>query len=70
LVEHVIIAPVYAAGEQPIEGAGADDLVAGIKACGHHSVALMETPEALAGVVEARAKPGDFGTCLGAGTIK
>jgi UDP-N-acetylmuramate--alanine ligase len=67
--DHVIIAPVYAAGEQPIEGAGADDLVAGIKARGHRSVALMETPEALAGMVKARAKPGDFVICLGAGTI-
>ncbi len=67
--DHVIIAPVYAAGEQPIEGADADDLVAGIKARGHRSVALMETPEALAGMVKARAKPGDFVILLGAGTI-
>jgi UDP-N-acetylmuramate--alanine ligase len=67
--DHVLIAPVYAAGEQPIEGAGADDLVAGIKARGHRSVQALPGPEALAGMVKALAKPGDFVICLGAGTI-
>jgi UDP-N-acetylmuramate--alanine ligase len=67
--DHVIIAPVYAAGEQPIEGASADDLVAGIKARGHRSVQALPGPEALAGMVKAQARPGDFVICLGAGTI-
>jgi UDP-N-acetylmuramate--alanine ligase len=67
--DHVLISPVYAAGEQPIEGASADDLVAGIKARGHRSVQIMEAPEKLAGMVKALAKPGDFVICLGAGTI-
>jgi UDP-N-acetylmuramate--alanine ligase len=67
--DHVIIAPVYAAGEQPIEGATADDLVAGIKARGHRSVQPLPGPEALAGMVRTLAKPGDFVICLGAGTI-
>jgi UDP-N-acetylmuramate--alanine ligase len=67
--DHVIIAPVYAAGEQPIEGATADDLVTGIKARGHRSVQALPGPEAIAGMVKALAKPGDFVICLGAGTI-
>jgi UDP-N-acetylmuramate--alanine ligase len=67
--DHVIIAPVYAAGEQPIEGATADDLVTGIKARGHRSVQALPGSEALAGMVKALAKPGDFVICLGAGTI-
>jgi UDP-N-acetylmuramate--alanine ligase len=67
--DHVIIAPVYAAGEQPIEGASADDLVTGIKARGHRSVQSLEGPEKLAGMVKALAKPGDYVICLGAGTI-
>ncbi len=67
--DHVIIAPVYAAGEQPIEGASAEDLVQGIKARGHRSVTLMEGPEKLADLVRARAKPGDYVIFLGAGTI-
>jgi UDP-N-acetylmuramate--alanine ligase len=67
--DHVIIAPVYAAGEQPIEGASADDLVTGIKARGHRSVQALEAPEKLAGMVKTLAKPGDYVICLGAGTI-
>jgi UDP-N-acetylmuramate--alanine ligase len=67
--DHVIITPVYAAGEQPIEGASSEDLVAGIKARGHRSVQAMASPDKLAGMVKALAKPGDFVICLGAGTI-
>ncbi len=67
--DHVLVAPVYAAGEQPIEGATADDLVAGVKARGHRSAQLMPGPEKLAGMVKALAKPGDYVICLGAGTI-
>ncbi|MGL4634941.1 MAG: UDP-N-acetylmuramate--L-alanine ligase [Beijerinckiaceae bacterium] len=67
--DHVIITPVYAAGEQAIEGASADDLVAGIKARGHRSVQVMESPDKLAGMVKGLAKAGDFVICLGAGTI-
>jgi UDP-N-acetylmuramate--alanine ligase len=65
----VIVAPVYAAGEQPIEGASRDDLVSGIKARGHRSAQGMDAPEQLAGMVRALAKPGDYVICLGAGTI-
>jgi UDP-N-acetylmuramate--alanine ligase len=67
--DHVIIAPVYAAGEQPIAGATGEDLVDGIRARGHRSVQALPGPEALAGMVKALAKPGDFVICLGAGTI-
>jgi UDP-N-acetylmuramate--alanine ligase len=67
--DHVLIAPVYAAGEQPIDGASADDLVAGIKARGHRSVQALPAPEMLARMVNDLAKPGDFVICLGAGTI-
>ncbi|MGL4239859.1 MAG: UDP-N-acetylmuramate--L-alanine ligase [Beijerinckiaceae bacterium] len=67
--DHVIVAPVYAAGEQPIEGASADDLVSEIRARGHRSVQALEGPEKLAGMVKALAKPGDYVICLGAGTI-
>jgi UDP-N-acetylmuramate--alanine ligase len=67
--DHVIIAPVYAAGEQPVEGADRDSLVAGIRARGHRSAQALEAPEHLAGMVKALAKPGDVVICLGAGTI-
>jgi UDP-N-acetylmuramate--alanine ligase len=65
----VIITPVYAAGETPIEGASQEDLVFGIKARGHRSVQAMQSPDQLAGMVKALARPGDFVMCLGAGTI-
>ncbi|MBS7697914.1 MULTISPECIES: UDP-N-acetylmuramate--L-alanine ligase [unclassified Chelatococcus] len=65
----VIVAPVYAAGEQPIPGADRDSLVAGMKARGHRNVLALPEPAALAGMVRELAKPGDYVVCLGAGTI-
>ncbi len=67
--DHVIVAPVYAAGEAPIAGADAEHLVQGLRARGHRSVVGMAGPEALAALVAERAKPGDYVICLGAGTI-
>lgn len=67
--DHVLIAPVYSAGETPIEGVDRDSLVAGIRARGHRSAQALEGPEALSGMVRTLAKPGDYVICLGAGTI-
>ncbi|MFD1332822.1 UDP-N-acetylmuramate--L-alanine ligase [Methylopila musalis] len=64
----VIVADVYAAGEQPIEGSDRDGLVAGLRAKGHRHVVPLEGPQALAGVVASIAKPGDYVILLGAGT--
>jgi UDP-N-acetylmuramate--alanine ligase len=65
----VIVAPIYAAGEQPIEGASRDDLVAGIKAAGHRNVQALDSKAALARLVGGLAKDGDYVVCLGAGDI-
>ncbi len=65
----VIVAPIYAAGENPIEGASRDDLIAGIKARGHRVVVGMNTPEDLPSLVRQYAQNGDYVICLGAGTI-
>ena len=65
----VIVADVYAAGEQPIAGIDRDHLVQAIKAHGHRHVVALESPSALAGVVRGLAQPGDYVVCLGAGTI-
>ncbi|MFG1178861.1 UDP-N-acetylmuramate--L-alanine ligase [Xanthobacter versatilis] len=67
--DHVVVAPVYAAGETPIEGADRDHLVQGLIAHGHRSVTALEGPERLAQVVGGLAKPGDYIICLGAGSI-
>jgi len=65
----VIVADVYAAGEQPIEGMDKDGLVEGLRARGHRSVVPLPGPESLPEMVHAIAKPGDYVVCLGAGNI-
>ncbi len=65
----VAIADIYAAGEDPIEGASRDDLVAGLIAHGHRHALALRDEDHLAALVKAEAKPGDIVVCLGAGTI-
>ncbi|HBZ42972.1 MAG TPA: UDP-N-acetylmuramate--L-alanine ligase [Maritimibacter sp.] len=65
----VAIAEVYAAGEDPIEGASQADLVAGLTAHGHRRASAIASEEELAALVKAEAKEGDIVVCLGAGTI-
>jgi UDP-N-acetylmuramate--alanine ligase len=65
----VIVAPVYAAGEQPVPGADRDGLVSGLKARGHRNVMALDKSEDLAGLIKGIAKPGDYVICLGAGNI-
>ena len=67
--DHVVVAPVYTAGEAPIPGADRDHLVQGLIAHGHRSVTALDGPEQLAGIVSGVAKPGDYVICLGAGSI-
>ncbi|MBB6308691.1 UDP-N-acetylmuramate--L-alanine ligase [Xanthobacter tagetidis] len=67
--DHVIVAPVYAAGEQPVAGADRDHLVAGLVAHGHRSVTALDGPQDLAPLVAGIARPGDYVICLGAGNI-
>ncbi len=65
----VYAAPVYAAGEAPIEGIDSAALVAGIKARGHRSAQLIASADALAAELANMAQPGDMVVCLGAGDI-
>lgn len=65
----VFITDVYEAGEEPIEGASKDDLVAGIAGHGHRNVHPLPGREALAETIAEIAEPGDFVICLGAGDI-
>ena len=65
----VIVADVYAAGEQPIEGVDRDHLVEGLRAHGHRHVLPLPGPDALAAVIGEVAHPGDLVVCLGAGNI-
>ncbi|RKF14804.1 UDP-N-acetylmuramate--L-alanine ligase [Roseovarius spongiae] len=65
----VAITPVYAAGEDPIEGASRDDLVAGLIRHGHRDARAIEDEDDLERLVRNEARPGDMVVCLGAGTI-
>ena len=65
----VIVAPVYAAGEAPIEGVSAASLAKGLKRSGHRLVTTTDGADDLAGQLAVMAKPGDMVICLGAGDI-
>jgi UDP-N-acetylmuramate--alanine ligase len=65
----VLVAPVYPAGETPIEGVDADALVEGLKRRGHRSAATVADAAALAEMLAVTAQPGDMVVCLGAGDI-
>ncbi|MGV3512465.1 MAG: UDP-N-acetylmuramate--L-alanine ligase [Novosphingobium sp.] len=65
----VYAAPVYPAGEPPIEGVDSAAMIEGIKARGHRSAHLTTGADALAKELAATVQPGDMVVCLGAGDI-
>src|SRR5512139_2406002 len=65
----VIIADVYSAGEQPIDGVDRDSLVNAIRAHGHRRAMGLPSPEVLPAMVREIVAPGDYVVCLGAGNI-
>jgi len=65
----VYVAPVYAAGEQPIEGVDAVALVSGLKMRGHRAAQEIAGADALATELARVIKPDDMVICLGAGDI-
>jgi len=65
----VYVAPVYSAGEEPIDGVNADALVEGLKELGHRAVAKVDGAEDLALQLRDVAARGDMVICLGAGDI-
>lgn len=65
----VMVAPVYAAGEDPIDGINSEALVQLIRSGGHRDARDIAGPEAVAPLVRELAKPGDFVVFLGAGNI-
>ncbi|WP_147106315.1 UDP-N-acetylmuramate--L-alanine ligase [Tateyamaria sp. syn59] len=63
------IGDVFAAGEDPIEGASRDDLVAGLIRHGHRHARAVVDENDLERLVREQARPGDMVVCLGAGSI-
>lgn len=65
----VMIADVYPAGEEPIDGADKQHLAAEIKKRGHKNVQELPSVEVLAEMVSELTEEGDYVICLGAGNI-
>ncbi|MGB1265902.1 MAG: UDP-N-acetylmuramate--L-alanine ligase [Nereida ignava] len=65
----VAISEVFAAGEDVIEGATRDDLVAGLIRHGHRHARAVVGEDDLLRLVREQAVAGDMVVCLGAGTI-
>jgi len=65
----VYVAPVYAAGEQPVAGVDAAALVSGLKMRGHRAAQEISGPDALATELARVIRPDDMVICLGAGDI-
>ena len=65
----VFVAPVYAAGEPPIEGVDSQALADGLRARGHRMVRTVGDAKELAACLRDIAADGDLVICLGAGDI-
>ena len=65
----VLVLPVYAAGEDPVDGVDAEALAAGLRERGHRSAAALAGPDALIDTLADEARGGDMIVCLGAGDI-
>jgi UDP-N-acetylmuramate--alanine ligase len=65
----VFVTPVYAAGEEPIEGVDSTALVDGLRAHGHRMVRTVADLDELCRELRDLAAPGDMIICMGAGDI-
>jgi len=65
----VFVTPVYAAGEEPIEGVDSTALADGLRAHGHRMVQAVDGFDELCGALRDLAAEGDMIICMGAGDI-
>jgi UDP-N-acetylmuramate--alanine ligase len=65
----VYVAPVYTAGEAPIDGVDSTALVSNLRRRGHHAASEIANAGALAKELAEKAKADDMVVCLGAGDI-
>jgi UDP-N-acetylmuramate--alanine ligase len=65
----VFVAPVYAAGEEPIDGVDSEALVEGLRAHGHRMVRAVGDVDDLCRNLRDLAAEGDMIICMGAGDI-
>jgi len=66
--DSVIVAPLYSAGEAPIDGIDHHYIAEGIRSAGHPAVASIESPRDLVPLLRRTLRAGDTVVCLGAGT--
>lgn len=65
----LVVAPLYPAGESPIEGVDSEWLYRGIKEHGHKEVVLCDSQEQILETLVRITEPGDVVLTLGAGNI-
>jgi UDP-N-acetylmuramate--alanine ligase len=68
-VDIVVVADIFSAGQEPIEGISKESLVAGIKKTGHKNVFKLGGENDLPQLIKNEAKSGDMVICIGAGSI-
>ena len=67
--DQLYVTPVYAAEEKAIEGASSQNLVDGLRTCGHRDVRYSPSIEELTQDLLQQARAGDYIVFLGAGSI-
>jgi len=65
----VFVAPVYPAGEEPIDGVDSSALAEGLRAHGHRMVSAVKDQKELCRALRDLAADGDMIICMGAGDI-
>ncbi|MDX2307582.1 MAG: UDP-N-acetylmuramate--L-alanine ligase [Hyphomicrobium sp.] len=65
--DSVIVAPLYSAGETPIDGIDQHSLAEGIRSTGHRAVTSIDRATDIAPLLRRYGRPGDMVICLGAG---
>jgi UDP-N-acetylmuramate--alanine ligase len=66
---HVVVCPVYAAGERPIEGVDSARIVAGLSDRGHRSAVGVSSLDGAVEHLAGHVRPGDIVITLGAGDV-
>ena len=69
LANHVVVCPIYRAGEKPIEGLDEWTVAAALRDHGHRSVKAVTDLDAAAAHLAELAQPGDVVITLGAGNV-
>jgi UDP-N-acetylmuramate--alanine ligase len=65
----VVVANVFEAGEDPIDGVNRDVLVEGLESHGHRSVLPLDDSSSLVNIINSQTQSGDMVVFLGAGDI-